>query len=120
MTIVLIAFKNQNVNSDLQNMLEYVAVGALGPILMVSQILYKQQIQKARDADISEEQKLNLYQTANILKGAFIEGGNLFCIVAYMLTGRQWLVIVVVAVLGIFFMQRPSLQKYQMDIGEKL
>lgn len=97
-------------------LLEYIAVGALLPMLLMSQVLYKKQIQRALDTNASEDEKLSMYQTANIIKGSLMEGGNIFCITAYLLTGTQWLILPIVAVLGLFFIQRPTVQKFDFEM----
>lgn len=116
--VVLLVLKDQSVNSELQGLLDYVAVVALLPAVFMSQFLYKQAIQKIKENKLSNQEKLTAYQTATIIKGALLEGGNLFCIVAYMLTNTQWLIIVIVAVLGFFFTQKPSIQKFDTELEE--
>lgn len=116
--VVLLVFKGQLVNPELQGLLDYVAVVVLFPAVFMSQFLYKQAIQKIKGDQLSPQEKLTAYQTATIIKGALLEGSNLFCIVAYMLTNTHWLVIVIVAVLGFFFTQKPSLQKFDTELEE--
>lgn len=108
------------IEDDLFNMLfAYIAAGILVSLLLASQAVYKKQIQKIKDADTSEDSKLSVYQNANIIRAALMETGNLLCIVAYMLTNTQWLIVVIVAVLGLFFTQKPSRQKFKTEIGER-
>jgi hypothetical protein len=115
--ILLFVVQEGGFAPELKGMLEYVAVGSLLPMLLMSQVLYKKQMQKAANSDTSEEDKLAMYQTATIIKGGLMEGGNLFCLVAYLMTGVQWLIVPIVAVLVLFFMQRPSVQKFDFEMG---
>lgn len=117
--ILLFVVQEGGLAEDLKGMLEYVAAGSLFPILMLSRTLYKKQMQKAAASPVSEESKLAMYQTATIIKGGLMEGGNLFCLIAYLMTGTQWLVVPIVAVLILFFMQRPSVQKYDFEMGTR-
>ncbi|EAY29128.1 hypothetical protein [Microscilla marina] len=117
--VILLVFQDSGINESSQGLLEYVAVGALLPMVMMSQVLYKKQIQRAQASEAAEEDKLMMYQTATIVKAGLLEGGNIFCLVAYLLTGVQWLLIPIVAVLGLFFMQRPSVQKYDIEVGSR-
>ncbi|WP_299452504.1 hypothetical protein [uncultured Microscilla sp.] len=117
--VILLVFQDVGVDEGSQGLFEYVAVGALLPMVMMSQVLYKKQIQRAQASEVPEEEKLMMYQTATIVKAGLMEGGNIFCLIVYLITGVQWLLIPIVAVLGLFFMQRPSVQKYDLEVGSR-
>jgi len=110
--VTLLVLKGDLADKGLQGMIDLIAVAFLVPSLIMSQILYKKFIQRAKDSKATLPEKLAIYQNATIMKGALMEGGNLFCIVALMLTNSQWLVIPIVVVLGFFFLQRPSVNKF--------
>ncbi|HAS46303.1 MAG TPA: hypothetical protein DCS93_37830 [Microscillaceae bacterium] len=111
--VTLLVLKGDMAQENLQGMIDVVAVAFLVPSLLMSQILFKKFIQQIKDSEVALPEKLNRYQTATLIKGALIEAGNLFCIIALMLTDSQWLVIPIVAVLGFFFLQRPSVNKFE-------
>lgn len=118
--VVLLVLKGQAVQEGLQGTIDIAAAAFLVPSLIMSQILYKKFIQKAKESNAGLKQNLASYQTANIIKGALMEGGNLFCIVALMVTNSQWLVIPIVIVLGFFFLQRPSANKFDNELGAEV
>ena len=57
------------------------------------------------------KRKLEAYRSASIIRYAFIEGPNLFCIVAYYLTSNMIFMYLVVAVLIYYLSSYPSLDK---------
>ncbi|OJJ18688.1 hypothetical protein BKI52_24080 [marine bacterium AO1-C] len=114
--VVLLALKGDMAQEGLRGMIDIIAAAFLVPSLAMSQLLYKKLIQRAQDAKATLPEKLAIYQNATIIKGALMEGGNLFCIVALMLTNSQWLVVPIVIVLGFFFLQRPSVNKFETEL----
>ena len=51
------------------------------------------------------------FQTRNIVGGAMLEGASLFCLVAYMVTARQWLLAVVGVLLLLMLRFLPTYGK---------
>lgn len=89
----------------------YIVVGVLGLwSLFGGEFLFKMQIKKAKRQP-ALAQKMMLYQGANIVKYAMIEGVTLFAIVAALLTLSVWFLYitgVLVLVLASYF---PSVDK---------
>lgn len=110
--VTLLFLKGDLAQKNLQGMIDIAAAVFLLPSLAMSQLLYRKFMQRAKGVEIALSEKLAIYQNATIVKGALMEGGNLFCIIALILTNSQWLVIPIVAVLGFFFLQRPSVNKF--------
>jgi hypothetical protein len=100
---------------ELQGMLEYIACAAMVGAMMVSPIIYKQLIDKAQHQDLAA--KKVTYRTANIIKGAMLEGANLFCIIAYGMTQTYWLLFVILGGLTWFYLQMPSRLKFINEVS---
>lgn len=119
--VVLLALKGSMAQEGLQGTIDIAAAAFLLPSLVMSQILYKKFIERAKENNGTNlKENLASYQTGNIIKGALMEGGNLFCIIALMVTDTQWLVIPIVIVLGFFFLQRPSVNRFDNELGSEI
>ena len=100
---------------DLIGFFEYIAIAVVIGFSTISQFLYSNFVQKASESDI--QQKIQTYRTANILKGAMLEGAMTFSIVAYLLTHINWLPALIAGVLVWMFLQSPSLDKFKQDMA---
>lgn len=101
---------------------EYSTVmGFVVPILVVlmvvaSKLLYNYLI-NSKQQDTSQAEKINIYRTGNITRFALIEGANLISITAYLITGDFLYTGLFVIVIGIFFINYPSKEKFMAEFG---
>lgn len=101
---------------------EYSTVmGFVVPILVVlmvvaSKLLYNYLI-NSKQQDTSQAEKINIYRTGNITRFALIEGANLISITAYLITGDFLYAGLFVIVIGIFFINYPSKEKFMAEFG---
>ncbi len=107
------ATSGQFLNKGLINFLEYIAVFVNLSTFLMSKVVYKMMVGNIKHSNPSEH--IAKYVSAMIVKGALMESGNLFCIAAIMLTGATWLAIPVVLVLGMMFLDRPTVERYQRE-----
>ncbi len=89
--------------------------------IVASFFIYKMLKEKATEMD-SLEDKVTHYRTSNIVRYALVEGGNLFAIVVFLLTGQTFLLAFFALGLIVFFFYRPSVQgfinDFEMSDGE--
>ena len=90
-------------------LLYIVPVMAIGGI-MAGDFLFKQQIEIARKRDTLSS-KLTVYQTAIIIRCALLEGASLFGIVATLLSGNLFFLMVSAFIILYFLSFRPTKDK---------
>lgn len=78
--------------------------------IIAGYFIYKTQIKKSVN-ETTFKRKLEAYRSTSITRYAFIEGPNLFCIVAYYLTSNMIFMYMVVVVLIYYLFSYPSLDK---------
>ncbi len=79
-------------------------------MVFVSMVIFKNKINTI-DSNLSLNDKLNAYRGLYITRWAIIEGPIIFTIIAYLLTGAQKFLIIVVVMLVVFISLYPSIQK---------
>jgi hypothetical protein len=73
--------------------------------------LFKQNINTIANNNNSLNDKLKGYQVALIIKLALLEGSAIFGIVAFLMSGNLYFLLVVGAIIFYFFIQKPSKEK---------
>lgn len=88
-----------------------------------SYFIYNMLIQKGQTLEDAVE-KLGHYRMSNIVRWALIEGGNLFAIVIFLISGQTYLLAFFALGLGIFLLYRPSkngfINDYQLNGEERV
>lgn len=100
-------------NEGVQGLIEYIGAAMLASTVPLSTIFYQSVIKRAAKKPL--EQQLNQYRQGFIIKMALLEGGVLFCIVAYMLTKTMWLLPLIIGGIVWQFMQAPSRKQFIED-----
>jgi len=89
----------------------YILVGVLGLwALFGGEAIFRNQIKKAK-IQPALEQKMMQYQSANIVKYAWVEGVALFSIVAAMLTLSIWFLVITGFLVLVLASYHPSVDK---------
>lgn len=73
--------------------------------------LFRQNINTIANNNNSLKEKLNSYQVALIIKLALLEGPALFGVVAFLLSGNLYFLLISGLLIGYFFIQKPSKEK---------
>ncbi|HEY2582008.1 MAG TPA: hypothetical protein VGI43_09380 [Mucilaginibacter sp.] len=94
----------------------YVALLLIFGGMLLGSFLYKQQLTKLAD-DATLKEKLSAYQTALIMRCAPSEGGSMFCIVCYMLTGNPFYLMLTGLNILYFIWMRPTKQKIEDEVS---
>lgn len=95
---------------ELKNTFEYIALMIAFSLLFTANFIYKIQVNKAQNISLNE--KLKLYQQANIVKAALLESAAVICIIAYFFTKTFWVLGVPIAVIIWIWLNRPSKTKF--------
>ena len=89
----------------------------------VSYFIYNKLIQKGQAIEGLGE-KLAHYRTTNIIRWALVEGGNLFAIVIFLISGETYLLMFFALGFVVFLMYRPSkdgfISNYNLSGSERL
>ena len=88
-----------------------VAVGGIA----ASTVIGKTQIKSAR-AKANLKDKLAGYKTALLIKLALLEMPTIFALVCYLLSGNYYMLVFAVAILILFYMNRPTVNNLVMDL----
>lgn len=96
-------------------------LGFVVPILVVimaaaSKLVYNYLINSKLESS-SQAEKINVYRTGNIIRYTLIEGANLISITSYLITGDFLYAGLFVIVMGIFFINYPSKEKFMAEFG---
>lgn len=89
------------------------------PGIVVGPMLYRSFISRVKSG-MSLSEKFNLYKQGTIIKLALVEAPTIFSIVAYMLTGSLVFLIIAIGVLVLFFMHKPTIEKFAEDFNISL
>ncbi|MEL6671567.1 MAG: hypothetical protein AAFR61_05225 [Bacteroidota bacterium] len=100
---------------DMGGVLLYVAIG-LGIMTILMANFVPRQFMAQIDTTAELEQKLSKYMSPFLLKFALLEGGALFAIVVYLLTGDQNALIVALVLMGYFLLERPTRDRMVQDL----
>ncbi|HEY2580443.1 MAG TPA: hypothetical protein VGI43_01475 [Mucilaginibacter sp.] len=94
----------------------YVALLLVFGGMLLGSFLYRQQLAKLAEGATLKE-KLSVYQTALIMRCAPSEGGSMFCIVCYMLTGNSFYLVLTALNILYFIWMRPTKQKIEDEVS---
>ncbi len=92
-----------------------ILVPVVGIISMfVSRKLYNSKVSAYKE---SKElmQKLNFYLNSKIIQWAMLEGAGLLSLVAFLITGNYFYVIIFLLIIGFFILTRPSKENFFND-----
>lgn len=104
-------------NPDFSLPLTFVILIFLSPLLLAGPIIYRKLISKNFDNIKSIEQKLILYRQGMIIKLAMVEGASIFSIVCFLITGNFLFVIITILLISLFFLHKPTLEKFASDFN---
>jgi len=104
-------------NSNLSLILIFTLLFFLSPLLVVGPIIYRKLISKQYDNIKTVEQKLILYRKGIIIKLALVEGASIFSIVCFLITGNYLFIIIAILLISLFFLHKPSLEKFAADFN---
>ncbi|MBL6449466.1 hypothetical protein JMN32_24350 [Fulvivirga sp. 29W222] len=94
----------------------YISAALVILSMPMSMILFGQSIKGIKWNECSLTEKLALYQTALIIRGAILEFPALFVCVTVLLTGNLLALLLIPMVLFIFFITKPSLYRLGSDL----
>jgi hypothetical protein len=104
-------------NPDLSLILTFTILILISPLLVAGPIIYRKLISKNSDSVKSLEQKLILYRQGMIIKLALVEGTSIFSIVCFLITGNFLFVIIAILLISLFFLHKPTLEKFASDFN---
>lgn len=115
-TIYLVQFEGVRFNSsELNKLYQYAAPIMVICILPISFLIFRNQLkQLKRKSNVFE--KLAEYQSAQILRWAFLEGASFFAIMVFFLTSNYLYLCLVGITMGTFVFTTPSRNRYDMDL----
>ncbi len=102
---------------DLSLILTFTILIFISPLLVVGPIIYRKLISRNFDSVKSTEQKLILYRQGMIIKLAMVEGASIFSIVSFLITGNFLFVIIAILLISLFFLHKPTLEKFASDFN---
>jgi len=115
-TIYLVQFEGVRFNSsELNRLYQYAAPIMVICILIISFLYFRNKLkQLKRKSDVFE--KLAEYQSAQILRWAFLEGASFFAIIIFFLTSNYLYLCLVGIILGTFVFTTPSRNQLENDL----
>ena len=84
--------------------------------IILAKMLYKKNLKKINQKNLTLSKKLDAYRGANITRWAILEGAALIVIVLFMLTNQYLILFIVLALLFIFFTTRPTAPNIATDL----
>lgn len=81
----------------------------------VSQLLFGKQLQKIRREEAIAK-KFSKYRVALLIKYALIEGPALFALIAYHVNGNAMFLVIALALIAYFYIQKPTRNKLLKDV----
>lgn len=113
-SLILVIDEMVVLNKDFSTIWGFVIPVIVVAMVVTSKLLYNYLINTNLD-ETSEDQKLNIYKTGNLIKFALLEGANLLSITFYLLTGDFLYAGMFIIVLGIFLINIPGKEKFLME-----
>jgi len=83
-------------------------------IILASKFIYTKQV-ATFDKNLSLENKMVVYRTANIVRLALLEGANIFNISIMIITANYFFAALFIVIVVLFFFNRPTKEKFIMD-----
>lgn len=113
-SVYLVQSGNFKTNEDLFLIFFVVTLMIITPAIVVGPMLYRSFMNKAKP-EMSALEKFNLYKQGTVIKLAFVEAPTIFSIVGFLLTGSYVFLFLAVGIIVLFFMHKPSLDKFSED-----
>ncbi len=117
--VFLVQSGNVLPNEDLYLILLVVDLIIIAPAIVAGPMLYRSFISRVKPK-MSLSEKFNLYKQGTIIKLSLVEAPVIFSIVAYMLTGALLFLIIAIGVLVLFFLHKPTIEKFAEDFNISL
>jgi hypothetical protein len=105
------------VNPQLFILFAIVVLLITAPLLVTGPIIYRKLISKQMDKLKSIEEKLISYRQGTIIKLAFVESASMLSIFSFFITGAYLFFIFALLILLLFFLHKPSLEKFASDFN---
>ena len=83
-------------------------------IILASKFIYTKQV-ATFDKNLSFENKMVAYRTANIVRLALLEGANIFNISIMIITANYFFAALFIVIIVLFFFNRPTKEKFIME-----
>ncbi len=96
---------------------KFVIFFILGPSRVVGLVIYRKIILRQSADDKTMEQKMILYRQGMIIKLAMIEGASIFSTVCFLITGDYLFVIISIFLISLFFLHKPTIEKFASDFN---
>lgn len=113
-SVYLVQSGNFKTNEDLFLIFFVVTLMIITPAIVVGPMLYRSFMNKVKP-EMSALEKFNLYKQGTVIKLAFVEAPTIFSIVGFLLTGSYVFLFLAVGIIVLFFMHKPSLDKFSED-----
>ncbi len=97
-------------DENLGQLFEYVVPALFIGVVLVSLFLLNRKLAEIRAMDALDYQ-LGAYRAINIMRWALAEGTTIFAIVAYLMTGKDNLMILALLGIAYLFFQRPDVDR---------
>ncbi len=78
--------------------------------ILAAHLVFKKKISMV-DTNLSLTDKLNTYRAISITRWAMLEGGTLFTIIAYLLTGAQMFLVLMAFMILVFLTLSPTVKR---------
>ncbi len=111
------SFKPVFANQEKVTMIGGGVIGMSLALVIAAFGLFKKRVEKIRlNGDVIPE-KLNAYRASSVIRWALLEVPTILTIIAFLLTGNKFLLIVVAATLLLFYFTKPGNSKVANDLG---
>ena len=114
LSFYLVEIAGKNLSPELDDTFKIVVPLLAVSCAFASRFLYSRLIKKAALAEGS--QRIANYQAAILVRLAILEGPCLFAIVAYLLIGNSFYLIILAAILILMLLHKPSRFRYQEEM----
>ncbi len=113
-SVFLIQSGNISTNEDLFLILFIIDLMIVTPAIVVGPMIYRSFMSRVIP-EMSLTDKINLYKQGTIIKLALVEAPTIFSIVGFLLTGSFVFLFLAIGIIILFFMHRPSVEKFCED-----
>lgn len=113
-SVFLVQSGNISTNENLFLILFIVDLMIVVPAIVVGPMIYRSFMSRVKP-EMSLTEKLNLYKQGTIIKLAMVEAPTIFSIVGFLLTGSFVFLFLAIGIIILFFMHKPSLEKFCED-----
>jgi hypothetical protein len=78
---------------------------------------YNSKLKKLSTNEMAIQEKLSRYRAANIIRWAILEAPTLLAIIAFLLTGKPFFILVIAVLLCLFIYTKPGTAKAAKELG---